>query len=98
MKSKKVWYYEVYRTTDSQGIRQYTPVLTTDICEARLQQGFRMAKLEDLIDEVCAGFPALKGIVEVEEGFFLWEETEDDCDYRKLHTLQVAILAAELEI
>jgi hypothetical protein len=98
MKSKKVWYYEVYRKTDNQGRGHYTPMLTTDIAEARLQEGFRMAKYNDLVDQFCGTGVLIKGILEVEEGFYLWQETDDDCDYRKLHISEIAMLAADKRI
>lgn len=98
MKSRKVWYYEKYRKTDNQGIDHYTPILTTDIAEARFQTEFRMATLDDLEFHFCATGISFKGIVEVAEGFFLWQEVEDDCDYRKLHIKQVAALTFDLEI
>jgi hypothetical protein len=99
MKSQKIWYYEVYRKTDNQGIRHYTPVLATNIEEAKHKQNFRMATYNDVIDHFCGTGEIFKGIIEVAEGFFLWEEYPDsDCDYRQLHTLQVAVLATEREI
>jgi hypothetical protein len=98
MKSKKIWYYEQYRKTDNQGIDHYTPALTTNIAEARFQTEFRMATLDDLEFDVCAGFMPFKGIIEVVEGFYLWQEVEDDGEYKQLHISQVAALTFDLEI
>jgi hypothetical protein len=98
MKSRKIWYYEQYRKTDNQGVDHYTPILTTDIAEARFQTECRMATLDDLVDHCCGTGGVFKGIVEVAEGFFLWQEVEDDGEYKQLHIRQVASLTQNLEI
>jgi hypothetical protein len=83
MKSQKVYYYEVFRETDSEVKNHFTPVLTTDENKAKLHQDYRLATYDDLIIDVCAYGTWFPGVVEVQEGTYIWHNNleNDDCDY-----------------
>jgi hypothetical protein len=93
MISRKVWYYDQFREIDKHGVYNYTPIITFDINEAIHKQGFRMASYGDLTDVFCATGIIFRGVLEVSEGFFLWVETDCDCDYQKLDTYEILAFA-----
>jgi hypothetical protein len=83
---KKVYYYEVYRKTDEERRKHFTPVITTNAEEASQHIDSHIASINDVVDDYMAYGVHIQGIFETVEGYYVWEQYEDgESNYRQIH-------------